>query len=173
MQWMKVSAQLWRHPKWSSVSPQAKALWVTAASWCCENDTFGDVSFQFLSNFSQISRPNKYALELVEAGLWEVADNGYRFHDWDDHNVSKTAWEQGKAATRERVKKHREKKSNTARNTVSNAVTPSVSNAESNDAGNTVPFNIEVRSKKDISKDISLSPLPPLTGEERLEGLHT
>ena len=159
MQWFKVAANLWCHPKWLKLSPQAKALWVTAASWCTQNDTFGAVSIEFLKNFSQISRPVLAAKELVNAGLWEVADDGYQFHDWDEHNINKTAWEHGKAATRARVKKHREKKNTTVSNAVSNGGCNAVTNAVSNT--NVTPIEEEEEKEEEY-----ITPLTPLEGGE-------
>ena len=159
MQWFKVAANLWCHPKWLKLSPQAKALWVTAASWCSQNDTFGRVSPEFLKSFSQVSRPNRVSQELVNAGLWEVADDGYQFHDWDEHNIDKTAWESGKAAVRERVKRHREKQRNAVSNAVSNGGRNAVTNAVSN-------ANVTLQEEEEEKEEEYITPLTPLEGVE-------
>lgn len=111
MQWFKISSNFWCNPKWLKVSDSAKALWVASASWSAQNDTFGEVPDTFLKTFKPVARPTKAAKELVDAGLWEVTPQGYRFHDWNDYNPSREEWEKGKTATKNRVKKHRQNQS--------------------------------------------------------------
>lgn len=128
MAWFKVSDALWAHPKWISLTPNAKALWITAASWSVSYETFGQIPAKILSKIGQKSNIKRYANELVLAGLWDEVDGGYTFHDWSDYNITKTAWESQKATTRERVKRHR----NGKKNTKSNDATQTTSNATCN-----------------------------------------
>lgn len=128
MAWFKVSDALWAHPKWVSLTPNAKALWITAASWSVSYETFGQIPTKILPKIGQKSNIKRYANELVLAGLWDEVDGGYTFHDWDEYNITKTAWESQKAATRERVKRHR----NSKENTKCNDVTQTTSNATCN-----------------------------------------
>ena len=113
MQWFKISANTWTQPEFIALSASAKALFFTASCWIAQNNTCGDIDARFLKYFG-VPRPNKSAQELVDAGLWEVADCGYRFPGWSDLNPSKPELEEERAANRDRVQKHHEK---TASNT--------------------------------------------------------
>ena len=98
MTWGKVSDDLHSHPKWTGASIGAKALWVTALSYCSSYLTDGRVSTSehlpalavetFGLTPSSLRKASSAAAELVERGLWELAEGGYRFHDWGDCNPS-------------------------------------------------------------------------------------
>lgn len=164
MAWFKVDDSLWAHPKWITLSAQAKALWVTAASWSAQYETFGKVSAEFLKSFAGVANPKKSAKELVNSGLWEVAGDGYQFHEWDAYNLSETAWESRKAATRDRVKRHRDK----AKNTECNGVTSTVSNT----VGNTVSNGVTSEPEPDIDTPNGVShPLTPSQGAPSVQPL--
>lgn len=164
MAWFKVDDSLWAHPKWITLSAQAKALWVTAASWSAKYETFGEVSAEFLKSFAGVANPKKSAKELVNSGLWEVVGDGYRFHEWDTYNISKTALESQKAATRDRVKRHRDK----AKNTECNGVTSTVSNT----VGNTVSNGVTSEPEPDIDTPNGVShPLTPSQGAPSVQPL--
>lgn len=159
MAWFKVDDSLWAHPKWITLSAQAKALWVTAASWSAQYETFGKVSTEFLKSFAGVANPKKSAQELVNSGLWEVADDGYQFHEWDAYNLSETAWESRKAATRERVKRHRNGKKNTKCNDVTDTA--------SNRGCNGVTDGVTSEPEPDIDTPDGVShPLTPSQGAQ-------
>lgn len=96
MTWGKVSDDLHSHPKWTGCSPNAKALWVTALSYCSGYLTDGRVErgahLPTLAVETFGLRPSagktaeKAAAELVECGLWKQTATGWRFHDWKDNN---------------------------------------------------------------------------------------
>ncbi len=96
MTWGKVSDDLHSHPKWTGASPNAKALWVTALSYCSGYLTDGVVDAAdhlptlAVETFglvpSSMTKARKAAAELTERGLWKATDNGWRFHDWKDNN---------------------------------------------------------------------------------------
>jgi hypothetical protein len=47
------------------------------------------------------------AAELVAVGLWDVEGDGWRFHDYGEHNITSLEWESQKEAHRARAKKAR------------------------------------------------------------------
>ncbi len=79
MAWFKVDDGLWGHPKWLATTPRARALWVTAGSWCARQENDGVVPRGALRILD--GRPAD-AESLVSAGLWLATDDGWRFHDW-------------------------------------------------------------------------------------------
>lgn len=105
MTWFKVDDQLWGHPKWLACSPPARALWITAGSWCAAQLTDGLVPRHVLPVL--VGRPRD-AAELVENRLWTVVPEGWRFHDWSDFQPSKAQVEKERADARERMKNLRQ-----------------------------------------------------------------
>ncbi|MFK5689578.1 hypothetical protein ACI3EY_07915 [Ornithinimicrobium sp. LYQ92] len=71
MTWFKVDDKLWGHPKWMSLPPGARALWVTAGSYCASNETDGIVP---TSALLALGGRRRDAEALVEAGLWDAVD---------------------------------------------------------------------------------------------------
>lgn len=96
MTWGKVSDDLHAHPKWRAVSPDAKALWVTALSYCGAYLTNGVVARgeaagllaveTFGANPQAFDRYEAAAAELVRAKLWTRRASGWAFHQWTEHN---------------------------------------------------------------------------------------
>lgn len=79
MAWFKVDDRLYSHPKWVSTPPRARALWVTAGSWCAANGTDGKVP---RSALALLGGNAKDAAALVDAGLWRELKSGWIFHEW-------------------------------------------------------------------------------------------
>lgn len=71
MTWFKVDDKLWGHPKWMSLPPGARALWVTAGSYCASNETDGILP---ASALLALGGRRRDAEALVEAGLWDAVD---------------------------------------------------------------------------------------------------
>lgn len=99
MPWFKVDDHLYSHPKWVGASPAAKALWVTAGSWCAAQLTDGHVPRHMLPVVG--GRP-RVAQELVDTGLWIENGTGWYFHDWFEYQPAKADTE----AVREKESKY-------------------------------------------------------------------
>lgn len=100
----------------------ALGLWVVAGSWASAQLTGGRVPLHVVRTYATKAT----AEVLVGAGLWERDGEGYRFHDWDDYQPDADAVRRERDATRERVRRHREIKSNVTRyRGVTEAVTES------------------------------------------------
>lgn len=106
MPWFKVDDQLYSHPKWLATSPAARALWVSAGSWCAAHLTDGQVPRHVLSILG--GRPRD-AADLVRAGLWVTADDGWAFHGWLEMQPSAEQVEGERAAARDRQRRARER----------------------------------------------------------------
>lgn len=126
MPWFKVDDGLHSHPKWLALSskPRARALWVTAGSWCAANLTDGHVPAHVLG---AVGGRKGDAQALVDAGLWVVTDGGWRFHGWGDFQPSAARVLADRRATAERVRKWREARRDEGGNGECNAVTPDAS----------------------------------------------
>lgn len=148
MAWFKVDDRLWSHPKWLGLPIEAKALWVSAGSYCAMHETDGEISRQTLAIVLPNSRHTRAANALVEAGLWEQENDGYRFHEWAEYQPTKAQLDAERQATKERVKQWR----NSQRNGVTNGV--------SNSGGNGVSTPAPTR-----PDPIYIPPIVPLPGD--------
>ena len=122
MVWFNVDDGFWSHPKVLELDPAAVALWVRAGSYCAKHLTDGKVSHRALR---LLDGDYDAATGLVLAELWvfDDAENCWWFHDWSKYQRTRDQVESERAATRERVAKHREKqRGNPEGNGVSNGV---------------------------------------------------
>lgn len=87
MTWFKVDDGAWGHPKFERVSDKAIALWLMAGSWSCRYLTDGHVPS---GKLSLLRGDADTASELVSAGLWKPAKDGFVFHDWSDMQETKS-----------------------------------------------------------------------------------
>lgn len=102
MTWGKVSDDLHGHPKWRGVSPNAKALWCTALSYCNAYLTNGVIDDSAAAQIAmETFGPTREAFDLFDAaaaelvevrapecrsGLWKRRrGGGYVFHQWTEH----------------------------------------------------------------------------------------
>lgn len=101
MTWFKVDDQLAFNSKVMLAGNEAMGLWVRAGSWASAQLTDGFIPDHMANAMAGGMASECGADALVEAGLWERADGGYQFHDWDDFQPSA-------AAEREKRKKRSE-----------------------------------------------------------------
>lgn len=118
MTWGKVDDKLWGSPKWLTTSPRARALWVTALSWCMDQLTDGRVPAHVMPI---LGGTRKDVAELVRVGFWHPAghecehercpraDDGWVFHDWLDFQPSREQVLADRAAAADRQKRARER----------------------------------------------------------------
>lgn len=146
-----VDDQFADHPKVVGLPDHAVALWVRTGSWAARNHTDGYVPDAIVGRYC--ARPRRIVATLVDAGLWEVADGGYRFHDWPDYNPTRSALEDRKAADRNR--KRRSRTGGMSRR-----------DSERNPSGVTPEFHRDSeRNPHGIRSDVSQGvPIPPLSG---------
>lgn len=95
MTWGKVDDKLHSSVKWRRASRTARGLWTTALSWCSDQENGGQVPTDMLR---VLDGTKADALSLVRVGLWETTDDGYVFHDWDDHNPDTATVKASRAA---------------------------------------------------------------------------
>lgn len=146
MSWFKVDDRLWSHPKWIHLPLEAKALWISAGSYCAQYESDGFISRQTLAIVLPNSRQTRAATALCEARLWDEVEDGYQFRNWSKYQPTKAQKDAERADTRERVRKHRNDKRN--------SVTPDVTNGDRTD----VPTRPD---PTPISTDVDISPIAP------------
>lgn len=78
-----VDDQLHSHVKWRRATKGARALWTTALSWCSSHPSDGFVPADMLR---ALEGTRAEAECLVKVGLWNVAPDGWVFHEWSQRN---------------------------------------------------------------------------------------
>ena len=86
---------------------QAVGLWVLAGTWCAKELTDGYVPDYTLEDFA--STP-AIAAHLVTSGLWEKAEDGYRFVGWNKYQPTKEQVLASRSEDAERRKRGRDAK---------------------------------------------------------------
>jgi 5-methylcytosine-specific restriction endonuclease McrA len=87
MPWARIDENAGDHPKIASLSDGAFRLWVTGLLYCQRFLTDGFITSVALRGLRAHSA--KRVTELVEVGLWELADGGVRVHDYLQWNDSR------------------------------------------------------------------------------------
>jgi len=95
MPWFKVDDGFWSHPKVLDLSVDALALWVRAGSYCAGHLTDGEVKPSILR---LMGAESNHADELVAAGLWNLIDGSWWFHDWAEYQPPASATKEKRAA---------------------------------------------------------------------------
>lgn len=134
MAWVKIDDHITQNPKIAAAGPLAMAMHLAAICYCNRELTDGFVPraiARTLLDWEYVDAEGKIWTVgttcgmrgedvtnasviplLVDAGLWEVADGGYRVHDYLDYQQSKDVVLAGRDATLQRVRAHRERKRN-------------------------------------------------------------
>lgn len=86
----RLAGRFWRHPKIAGLSPSAGWLWTRALSYAVDQLTDGVIPKAALPMLG--TRLERAAAELVAAGLWDLSDDGWRFHDFAEHNITRDKW---------------------------------------------------------------------------------
>ena len=107
MSWFKVDDKLWGHPKWLATPIRARGLWVTAGSWCADQEMDGSVPRHVLPILGATARD---ASALVAAGLWMASDTGWHFHGWAEFQPTRAQKDSEREEARERMRLLRARK---------------------------------------------------------------
>lgn len=86
--WFKVDDSFHSHPKAMAVSLAALGLWTVAGSWSGDHLTDGFVPDHMVAALARGQA--QLVDELINAGLWKRTKGGYRFHQWDERNPTKS-----------------------------------------------------------------------------------
>ena len=148
MVWVRIDDSFAQHPKVLQAGPLAMALQVAALCYCNRNLTDGFVPWavaqtllpwQFLEPSDDVGRRRRVTVAvtsgmsgddvtaeyvinlLLESGMWEVEDGGYRIHDYPDFQPSREQVEKERKSTAERQERWRNGRSNAESNAVINS----------------------------------------------------
>jgi hypothetical protein len=83
----QVDGDFYDHPKTLGLSDAAVALWTRAGSYSTAKLLDGFVPEDMLAGLSRT--PADASGELVRRGLWRRVRGGFRFHQWDERNLTK------------------------------------------------------------------------------------
>lgn len=87
MAWIKVESSVARHHKFIEAGPAASWLWVCGLAYCQEGLTDGFIPFT-AAKYLGVRAPSALISRLVQTGLWDRTDGGWRVHDYLSHNKS-------------------------------------------------------------------------------------
>lgn len=92
MAWVKLDDGFFRHHKAVQAGRDARDL--ALASWCFSSASLSDgfipeAALRQLAADAGVGQPKKLAERLVDVGLWEHTQGGYRIHDYLDFNPSR------------------------------------------------------------------------------------
>ena len=104
MTYFKVDDHFHSHPKILDLGLEAVGLWTLAGSWSGEQLTDGFIPNSLIA---RLGGSPEIAQALVDAGLWEIIEGGYLFHDWDAHNQTKAQVIESREAWRSKKEKQR------------------------------------------------------------------
>jgi len=108
MPWVRIDENALEHPKIGGLPDGAFRLWVQGLAYCQKFLTDGFISNLAIRGLHAFS-PKRKEL-LMNAGLWERAEDGISVHDFLQWNVSRQHVMAARDQARERLKKHREKR---------------------------------------------------------------
>ena len=152
----------YRNVKVRRAGSAAAWMWAASIGYASETMTDGFVPAEVLNELSDLdSKPRlKLAAKLVEVGLWEPCDGGWRIHDYLKWNLSREAILERRAANLARVNKHRTNAVNhsdgNARVMHYNARTSAVSNHPPS-----VPLNLSTNTNAEDTKTLSPAAVAP------------
>lgn len=89
MAWVKLDDAYTDHPKFVALSDGAFRLWHTALAYCNRWMTDGYVPDHVVPSLTRETRHQKLVDELMRLRLWEQADGGFRFHDYEHYQPSR------------------------------------------------------------------------------------
>lgn len=158
MPWVRIDDHMTEHPKLLSAGPLALAMQVAGLCYCNRELTDGFIpraKARSLLDWSFVRADAKvyqvavtcgmtgddvdcqFVIDvLVECGMWDVAEGGYRIHDYHDYQPSREQVEEFRQASARRQMEWRTR--NAVTNTARNAVTNTPSNSVTNDVSHSV-----------------------------------
>jgi hypothetical protein len=110
MPWFKVDDNLAFHHKVVAAGNPAIGMWVRAGALCAQQLTDGFIPEHMIGAIGTKAQAEK----LVSVGLWDLAQGGYRFHEWSERQPSKASVEAERAASADRMREYRARRKGTA-----------------------------------------------------------
>lgn len=137
MTWLRLDDNFADHPKVKNLTDQAYRLFVDLANYMARYNTDGRLTWREV----EAHKNAEYAIELVEARLWEETDYGYYVPGFLQRNPTKAKVEAERAAARERQSRRRSQgksRRDTQENTRSESHDPDPTRPEGSGVGESV-----------------------------------
>lgn len=108
---------------------EAVGFWVIAGSWCAQELSDGFVPDSLVRRYGGT---DSIINALLDSGLWTVAEGGYQFHEWADHNKTREQVEADRAKWKEKNERRKSYRDSVIADTpvVTPEVTPGVTLCE-------------------------------------------
>jgi hypothetical protein len=124
MSWVKVDDQLWCHPKFVGMPPEAIKLWLVALCWSSSQATDGHIPRQSLSLFGHFHHRRRAVMELVKRNLWDECESGYVIHDFLEYQPSRAQRDASREAHAKRTRRWRDRSGDSTRDTAPGPARP-------------------------------------------------
>jgi hypothetical protein len=109
MTWARFADDMPDHPKVIAVGPLGAWMFVCSVTWSNRYLTDGFIPSGVVRRLADVDEPARLAIRLVEVGLWERADGGYRIHDYADYQPSAESVRHERAENARRMREWRER----------------------------------------------------------------
>lgn len=128
MAWFKVDDNFYDHPKVDELSLEAVGLWTLCGTYCAKQLTDGRIPTR---RVYKLGGSEDSIAELIDAGMWDEAEDGYQFRNWGEYQPTRDDVESAREAARERKRKQRRGKSGQFEPSESHSETPAEATPES------------------------------------------
>lgn len=136
MPWIRIDDQFPDHPKIAEVGPLAAWLYVCGLCYSGRMLTDGYIPQGQLRKLADIDDIPPLVTALLQVGLWETCDGGYRIHDYHEYQPSAEKIRAERKANAERQARFREKTSKTHEPPRDNVEAHGICNDDSNTVTN-------------------------------------
>jgi hypothetical protein len=110
MPWVKLDDSFPEHAKVERAGEHAGWMYVVGLCYCSRANTDGFISEARMRKLTSFRNAAKLAAALVREGLWELAEGGYRVHDYHDYQPTAAEISARRKANADRVRAHRNRK---------------------------------------------------------------
>lgn len=168
---IQIEDDFFDHPKVLSVSKDAKLLSIAAICYAGRMLTDGFIpagAVVVLAAKTGVLNPKSAVAELIAARLWEVAEGGYRSHDYLDYNTSAEKVRAKRDAARIRMGKGRSQNVIANSEECSREVRANIDGISSEQTANFADGSSEVRNPTTTTTTTTTSSLEP-NGSAELE----
>ena len=84
MAWVMLDDNFPNHPNATQAGPVAAYLYVCGLCYCRRFHTDGFIPKHAIASLGVSTRPIRMIHSLVEAGLWDITDGGWKVHDYQE-----------------------------------------------------------------------------------------
>lgn len=145
MDWFRVDVRLPHDPKIIAAGLEGHALFIGALAYSAKQETDGFVPSAAVPTLSPlVKKPERVAVALVDAGLWEETPRGYQIPRWTKHNPTHAEMEASRAEKELRREQERERKADWRRRraAMSQGLSPGTSHGTTGGTGTSLSHGL-------------------------------